>query len=1041
MQKTITHFCQLLCAAFVLLATSGYGGTAFPIVTTGVAAITADKTLKGTIKDEAGNSLAGVSIVEKGTTNGTITDQDGKYSLSVQGESAVLTISYIGFTPKEVIVGNQSTIDVVLAQDTKLLSEVVVTALGVKREEKSLGYSVQKVSGATIQTVKGANLATSLTGKISGLWVKNSTEFNEAPALDLRGETPLLVIDGVPYVNISLKNLNQDDIESIDVLKGPTAAALYGSRGGSGAVIVTTKRAAAGKGLSVSVNSNNMFNAGFLMLPKVQHSYSAGLGSAYSPTDYIWGAKLDNGTMANQWNPITKQMEMSELRSVGKNNFRDFLVPGLISNNNVSVTQTGENGSFRVSMSHIYNKGQYPNLKSNTTSFNVSGEMKVGEKFRLNSQVGYNRITAPQIAGSGYTAQGYIYNILIWMGPEYDLSLYKDNYWLTPNLKQNWHYNAWYDNPYLMAYEKLNGIEENKMNASFTATLDLFEGAKILVRPGFDLYQNNETRRNPPGILSTRGWDASGLYSIAKRNGYSFNGDAFLTYNKTFGKLGVDALAGGTIYKYDNNYLYSSTRSGLIIPGYYSLNNSVERPNVSVVDPNFGISNPRKQVNSLLGKISLAYDNTFFLDVTGRNDWSSTMPANTNSYFYPSAGASVVVSEFFNAMPDWLDFWKVRGSWTLAKSDLGVYATNNTYATTTGAWNGLNSASYPGTIVDAANVIAETNRTWEIGTAAYFLKKRFKLDIAYFNKYNYNIQTSATISQASGFNSTLINIDQTYVRKGMEISLDANVLKKGDWQWDATANWSYNHRYFKSLDPQYSAKNNWTKAGGRTDTYTGATWLRDPQGNLIHQANGLTQASTYNSLYGYTDPKFIWGLTNTVRYKQFTLNATFDGRIGGLLNNYTSYKMWDTGAHPDSDNEWRYDEVVNKNKSYVGKGVVVTSGNVTFDNMGNITSDTREYAPNTTKVSYETYARRYGDGTRGVTNATFVKLRELSIGYSLPASLARYVGAKSASISVTGQNVWMWTKDFRFADPDKADDTQLTSPSVRYVGGNIQLTF
>ncbi|HWV32734.1 MAG TPA: carboxypeptidase-like regulatory domain-containing protein, partial [Dyadobacter sp.] len=471
----IGWLCRLLCAAFVVMATTGYGGTARPSLSSGALLnrvfSTADKPVKGTIRDENGGTLAGVSVVEKGTTNGTITDQDGKFSLTVQGEGAVLSVSFIGFVPKEITVGNQSTIDLVMSQDIKQLSEVVVTALGVKREEKSLGYSVQKVSGAAIQTVKGTNLATSLTGKISGLWVKNSTEFNEAPTLDLRGETPLLVIDGVPYVNISLKNLNQDDIESIDVLKGPTAAALYGSRGGSGAVIVTTKRGAAGKGLSVTVNSNNMFNAGFLMLPKVQHSYSAGLGSAYSPTDYIWGAKLDNGTMANQWNPITKQMEVSELRSVGKNNFRDFLVPGLISNNNVSITQTGENGSFRVSMSHIYNKGQYPNLKSNTTSFNVSGEMKVGEKFRLNSQVGYNRITAPQVAGSGYDAQGYIYNILIWMGPEYDLSLYKNNYWITPDVKQNWHYNAWYDNPYMMAYEKLNGIEENKMNASFTATL------------------------------------------------------------------------------------------------------------------------------------------------------------------------------------------------------------------------------------------------------------------------------------------------------------------------------------------------------------------------------------------------------------------------------------------------------------------------------------------------------------------------------------------------------------------------------------------
>lgn len=996
-------------------------------------AIALNQEVRGTVKDDAGNPLPGVSIQEKGTSNGTISNIDGEFKLTVSGPESVLVFSFIGLTTREVVVGNQSQIELILSQDNKLLTEFVVTALGVKREEKSLGYSVQKVSGDLLNTVKGVNIGTSLTGRVSGLWVRNSTEFNQAPTLSLRGETPLLVIDGVPYGNMNLKSINQDDIESIDVLKGPTASALYGSRGGSGAIIVTTKRGS-GKGLQISVNSNNMFHSGFLMLPKVQTSYSAGLGSTYSPTDYVWGAKLDHGVMANQWNPYTKQMEVSELRSLGKNNFQDFLVPGIISNNNISVSQGSDVGNFRVSVSHIYDKGQYPNLRSNNTIFNVSGEMKIGERFNLSSQMGYNRFSAPQITGAGYNDQGYFYNILMWMGPEYDLSAYKNNYWLIKDQKQNWHYNAWYDNPYMIAYEKLHGLYENKVNAYVTATYKLFEGAKLMVRPGFDLYQNDETKRNPPGILSTRGWDAAGLYSINKKSGYSFNGDAFMTYEKTVGKLGIDALAGGTIYKYQNNNLYSSTRGGLIIPGYYSLNNSVERPNVSV-------GHSEKQVNSLLGKLSLAWDNAIFVDVTGRNDWSSTMPANARSYFYPSVGASVVVSEYLGNMPEWFDFWKIRGSWTVAKTDLSVYATNPTYSTTLGAWGSLNSAAYPTSISDAQNVVAETNRTWEIGTAAYFLRKRLKLDVAYFNKFNFNIQTRASISEASGFTSTLINIDQTYVRKGLEITLDANLVKNSDWQWDAAANYSFNHRYFEDLDPVYSPKNAWTKKGGRVDTYTEAIWLRDPQGRLIHQANGLPQASTYSYLHGYTDPKFVWGLANTVGYKNFTLNIAMDGRVGGVLFNRSSYKMWDTGSHPDSDNEWRYDEVVNKNISYVGEGVVVTSGTVTFDNFGNITSDTREYAPNTTKVSYETYARRYGDGTRGITNATFLKIREISLGYNLPVGVAKFLGAKSASISLTGQNVFLWTKAFRFADPDKADDSELTSPSVRYLGGNIQLNF
>ena len=991
------------------------------------------KDITGTITDDKGNSLPGVNILIKGTTRGTTTNTDGKFSLAVDGDGSgtVLIISFIGFQTQEIMLANQTLLDIVLVSDTKQLGELVVTALGVKRDEKSLGYAVQKISGEAVQAVKGVNVATSLTGKVAGLWIKNSSEFFEAPSLTLRGATPLLVIDGIPYGNMNLTNISPDDIESIDVLKGATASALYGARGGNGAVIVTTKKGGTTKDLTVSINSNNMFFAGFLAYPEVHHSYSAGLGGVYDPSDYVWGAKLDIGKRAPQWNPETKQIEDMELTSRGKNNFRDFLEPGIISNNNISVSQTGKNGSFRASLTHIYNKGQYPNLKMNSLNFNLSGEMKVGEKFSMQSQIGYNRQMAPQTIGSGYSAQGYMYQILMWTGPEYDLSKYKD-YWVVPGQKQNWMYNAWYDNPYLMAYEKLSGTELNKMNANFTANYRLFDGAKLIFRNGYDFYNDEYTKRNPAGIYSNRGWHANGMYSQTQNRGYSLNSDLLFTIDKKIGKIGVDGLAGASIYKYKDQSMYASTRGGIIIPGFYSLNNSVERPDAS--------SNQyRKQVNSLYGKVTLSYDDFAFIDVTGRNDWSSTLPKSTRSFFYPSVGGSLVMSELIN-MPSWSDFWKIRGSWTVSKKDLNVYATNQSYSLTLADWDTYNSASYP-TAIRSGKVDPETNRTWEIGTAAYFFKKRLQADFTYYNIYNYNIQRFATISSASGFNSTLVNIDETYVRKGVEITLNGTILRKEGLQWDATANWSTSHRYFKTLDPIYSADNLWTKEGGRYDTYTGRDWVRDPQGNLVHQANGMPLRSNYNSLFGYSDPKFIWGLTNQVMWRNFTFNLSFDGRVGGLLNNYTSYKMWDTGSHPDSDNQWRYDEAVNGIKSFIGQGTKVSSGTVVYDKYGQITQDTRVFAPNDTKISYEQYARSYGDGTFGATDATFLKLREVAIGYKLPASVIQKMGIKAASVSVTGQNVLLWVKDFRFADPDKADDTQLTSPSNRYVGVNLQLTF
>lgn len=995
------------------------------------------RTVTGTVTDPvSGDALPGVIVKVKNTNTATYTDADGKYSLSVPSNDAILVFSFLGYETLEEAVGSRSVIDIRLAGDNKQLEEVVVTALGVKREERALGYATQKLGGETLNTVKGANVATSMTGKVAGLWVRNSTEFNEAPTMLLRGETPLLVIDGVPYGNMDLSNIPQDDIESIDVLKGPTAAALYGSRGGGGAVIVTTKKGAKGKGLQVTFNSNNMMNAGFLMLPEVQTSYSAGLGGVYSPTDYVWGARLDAGVMASQWNPITKEMEVRELTSAGKNNFRDFLQTGFVSNNNISLAQSGENGSFRISLNHILDKGQYPNLKANAINFSLSGEMNLSDKLNISSTMGFNRKQAPQTFGAGYGDQGYIYNILVWMGPEYDLSLYKNNYWLVPNEQQNWHYTAWYDNPYIMAYEKLKGIEQNKMNANFSINYKLFPGAKLLIRPGFDLYSNIDERRNPPNILSNRGWDASGMYSIGKATGWSFNGDAILTYNKNLGDFGLDLLGGGTIYTYSDNNLTSSTRGGIVIPGWYSLNNSVERPNVGFA---LGRNKGGKQVNSVFGKASLSYVNAVFLDVTGRNDWSSTMPSYSRSYFYPSVGGSLVLSEFID-MPRAVDFLKLRGSWTVSKSDLDVYATNQAYGTTIADWLPWNSAAYPTTILDGI-VNAETKRTWEAGLSAYFLKKRFKFDAAYFNRFLYNIQTSAPISSASGFTSTLINTKQTTVRRGLELTLEAGAIRKEKFNWDIITNWSNFQTYYKDLDPVYSADNAWTKSGMRTDAYTDRVWLRDNNGNLIHNTNGLPVASNYSYVHGYTNPTFVWGISNNFRYKNFTAALSFDGRVGGILYNYTSYKMFDTGSHPDTDNEFRYDEVVNKNRSYVGQGVKIVGGTVTYDNYGNITSDTREYAPNDINVSYQSYARNYGDGTRGLANATFIKLREIALGYRLPSQAAKYIGAKSASVSLTGQNVWLWTKEFRFADPDKANDTDLTSPSMRYVGLNLQLTF
>ena len=320
------------------------------------------KTITGTIVDPSGMPVIGANVMVKGTTNGTITDMDGKFSLEVPKES-MLVVSYIGYANQEIKVSNQTNLSIALKEDAEALDELVVTALGMKREEKALGYSVQKVGGNSVSTVKSVDVGTALTGKVAGLNVLNSSEFNEAPSLELRGESPLLVIDGVPYGNISLRDVASDDIESVDVLKGSTASALYGSRGGSGAIMITTKRGKE-EGLHVSINSNTMFNAGFLRIPEVQTSYSTGMGGKYNAEDFVWGDKMDIGRTAVQWDPIKKEWRDMPLVSKGKNNFKNFLEFSFVTNNNVNVVQKGKYGSVRTSLTHVYNKGQYPNQYS-----------------------------------------------------------------------------------------------------------------------------------------------------------------------------------------------------------------------------------------------------------------------------------------------------------------------------------------------------------------------------------------------------------------------------------------------------------------------------------------------------------------------------------------------------------------------------------------------------------------------------------------------------------------------------------------------------
>ncbi len=983
--------------------------------------------INGQIRDIELNPVAGATISTG--TNTSRSNQDGSFTIQAP-VNGTLKVSYLGYKTQHIPINQKTTIVVNLVSDAESIDEVVVTALGVKREQKALGYAVQKVDGQALSTAKGVDVATSLTGRVAGMSVKNSTEFNTAPTINVRGMSPLIVIDGVATQFVSLRDIPADDIEDITVLKGASASALYGARGGSGAIMVTTKKSKL-KGLDVQINSSNMFTSGYVAMPKVQGSYSSGQGGKYAAGSYVWGDKLDIGRTAQMYNPITMETEEQELVSKGKNNLSNFQRPSYILNNNISISQRGDHGGVRASLTHVFNQGQYENNHLNKITYLVNGDMTSGD-FKFEGGLNYNKRFYPNMGATGYGGGGILYNLNVWSGTEYDIRDYK-NYWKTPDEQQNWMDQSWYDNPYYIVNEIIHKSDYNILNGFLNTQYKSGDWLTINARLGSDFYSSQDKYQNPIGAVG--GWNRLGYFSTTRAGGYSVNGDLMATVRKQINDFHLEGFIGTGINYRNNDSQNGTTAGGLSVPGFYSLKASVSPATTSS-------SLTRRQDNALYGRFTGSWKNRVFLEVTGRNDWSSTLDNENNSFFYPSVSSSIVVSDFFN-LPEAINFWKIRGAWTRTKYAPGIYEINQQYSIASDVWQGLGTATYP-TILRSRSIMPETIDSWEIGSEIHLIKDRINLDFTYYNTLKYNQQRNASISNASGFNQTQINIKEDLRRKGFEIALNANVIKHEDLNWSSRINWSKDNYYYDNIDPDYSTDKPWVKNGARWDWYGIYDWERDPSGNLIHYG-GLPKVSNYQSVAGFTDPDFIWGWSNTFNYKNFTLNFSFDGRVGGVMHSVTDQAMWNSGSHPDSDNEYRYDMVVNGNKNYVGKGVKIVSGSVDYDNYGNITRDDRVFAENDMGVSYESYSIRmapYIGSPRSqfVYSQTFLKLRDLSLIYKLPSNITGKIKARQASIGIIGQNLWLWSKNFKYSDPDLGTEN-LNSASIRYIGGNINIQF
>ena len=526
--------------------------------------------ISGRVVDQSGSPIAGAFVVAKGTQNGTITDSNGRFELEASG-NYVIRITFMGYADKEVTANGTAPLEITMSEDSERLNEVIVTALGIKREEKALGYSVQKIGGELLSVVKGSDVASSLTGKISGLSIYNSSEISEKPTLRLRGENPLLVVDGVAYGNMTLNDISAEDIESIDVLKGATASALYGVRGRAGAIMITTKKSGEDGTLTVNISNNTMITAGYLKLPKAQSSYSTGnYGKLEYNSGNVWGDYMD-GHEVEQWDPISMGLKVMPLVSKGGNNIKNFMQTGFITNTNVNVSQSGKLGGFRVSATQIHQDGQFPNSQIDKYIMTSSGNIKY-KNFNMEANFSYKKEKAPNLPRVNYGNGSILYNMLIWGGTEYDITDYK-NYWKVKDQQQNWPFSAWYDNPYYIMHERIDKRDNNLLSVNATLNYDILKNLSVKLRSGYDSYNNNQERRRSIGDSGEK----RGYYYYREYDGSSFNNDLILTGNFSWKDFGFDFIAGLSSYWYKDNDFSAYTRGGLSVPGFYSLNASVER--------------------------------------------------------------------------------------------------------------------------------------------------------------------------------------------------------------------------------------------------------------------------------------------------------------------------------------------------------------------------------------------------------------------------------------------------------------------------------
>ena len=1039
--------------------------------------------ISGSVQNQEGTPLIGASVIARGTNAGAITDEEGHFQLNLNGQTT-LHISQLGYQPKDSVVSESNhNLIITLKQSTQTLDELVVTALNISKEKKSLGYSVQQLQSEDISEAKEPNLVNALTGKVAGVRITNSQGGMGSSRIVIRGETsisgnnqPLFVIDGVPVSNAQLSgsmgsgtedtrdfanaiaDLNPADIASISVLKGPNAAALYGSRAANGVVLIQTKNGKDINGLGVTINSNTTISTP-LVLPDYQNIFGQGSNGQFKYVDGKGGGINDG--VDESWGPPMDGRLIPQFYSDGEpvpfvphpDNVRNFFKTAYKFNNGLTVAGSGDKYNFRFSYNNMSQHGIMPNTSQQKNSFSVNAGYNILPNLSIDVMANYIRRDAPNLPGGSHYRSSSPLLQFTWFGRQVSMDRLYDFYKAGNPI--NWN-NSYYSNPYMVSYENTASQIRNRLIGSIGLNYDITDELNFSFRTGNDRYTDKRKMKVAFGTKGTPyGSYQEEVYIINENN----TSGRFSYTHQINSNFNLDVMAGGNIRSNttENN---NQMAPKLAVAGVYTLENS----RVPLVSSGYYT---KLKTYSLFGSAQIGFKHYAYVNLTARNDWSSSLPEAHQSYFYPSINGSFILSEAFDITSDKINFIKLRGGWSEVGKATSAYQLINTYGFST-PFKGNPQLNANTTDLNP-NLKPEETKSVEVGLTAGFIENRVNLDVSYYNMNSFNQILAVDVSTSTGYEKELINGGKIN-NKGWEVQLTLEPIRTKAFTWDMMLNYSKNKSQVIRLDKEGRLQSFVLGSEGTVQVLAaegkaygmlfGTTYKRNESGQIIIDASGRPVVSPNKAYLGKYTPDWLGSINNSFSWKNFNLSFLVDANVGGSLFSVTNRYGQFTGVlastlpgrdaehgglsyyYPGNDNS--------KQAVALPEGASSAPGGATIHEDGIIAEGVHEDGKeNTTIIPAQDYYKTVRNvDAEYVYDASYVKLREVKLGYQLPSDFIHRIGLQSATVALVGRNLWIISKNTPNIDPENAFNTgnaqgleHFAIPSVRSIGINLNLKF